>query len=154
MTGRPAVARALSTIAMLLLGPMSALAQQLPPDWLIVPGERVGPITAKTSETALEALYGVENVERVEVYVGEGSTVPGTAVYPHELTQRTEIIWQDDTRTVPKEVVLTGDASAWRTREGISLGTTLQEIERLNGLPFRLAGFGTHARRTNRHLTK
>jgi hypothetical protein len=66
---------------------MSALAQQLPPDWLIVPGERVGPITAKTSETALEALFGVENVERVEVYVGEGSTVPGTAVYPHELTQ-------------------------------------------------------------------
>jgi hypothetical protein len=44
-------------------------------------------------------------------------------------------------RTVPKEVRLTGDSSEWKTAEGICLGSTLKEIERLNAYPFKLAGF-------------
>jgi len=116
-------------------------AQQTDPDWLIVPGERVGFVTAETTDASLKALFGASNVESVDVYLGEGFTSPGTAVYPSDTTRRIEVVWSDETRTVPKEVRLTGDSSVWRTAEGISLGSTLREIERLNGYPFRLVGF-------------
>lgn len=59
----------------------TAQAQQLPSDWLIVPGERVGPITATTSEAMLETIFGAGNVESVDVYLGEGFTEPGAAVF-------------------------------------------------------------------------
>jgi hypothetical protein len=55
--------------------------------------------------------------------------------------QRIEVVWRDDSHAGVKEVRLTGNATKWRTREGISLGSTLKEIERLNGSPFRLVGF-------------
>lgn len=117
-------------------------AQQGRSDWLIVPGERVGPITAKTSEAMLETLFGPDNVERVDVSLGEGFTEPGAAVYPTDATRRIEVVWQDNTRTAPREIRLTGGSSQWRTAKGISLGSTLKELERLNGFPFRVAGFG------------
>jgi hypothetical protein len=116
-------------------------AQRVLSDWLIVPGERVGPITESTSEAMLASLFGSDNIEPVDVHLGEGFTEPGTAVYPDVASRRLEVVWLDDDRTVPKEVRLTGDSSNWRTTEGISLGSTLKEIERLNGFPFRLVGF-------------
>lgn len=128
-------------IAWILMHFTSAQSQQPPSDWLVVPGERVGPITATTSEAMLETLFGPENIERVDVHLGEGFTEPGTAVYPADATQRIEVVWRDDTRAAVKEVRLTGESSKWKTPEGISLGSTLKEIERLNGFPFRLAGF-------------
>lgn len=116
-------------------------AQQPPSDWLIVPGERVGAINANTSEKMLETQFGSDNIEPVDVYLGEGFTEPGTAVFPNEESKRIEVVWRDDSRTVPKEVRLTGRTSEWRTKGGLSLGSTLKEIEMLNGYPFRLAGF-------------
>ena len=128
----------LSTVLLMLSG---ASAQQAPSDWLIVPGDRVGPITKSTSEAMLESVFGSENVELIDVHVGEGFSEPGTAVYPGDTTRRLEVVWSDVSRTSAKEVRLTGETSRWATAEGISLGSTLKEIERLNGFPFRLVGF-------------
>lgn len=141
MTDRLAVIGACFVLAIAPVSPTELQAQKPNPDWTIVPGQRVGEITAATSEAMLGALFGPENIERVDVQIGEGFTEPGTAVYPGEATRRIEILWLDDTRTTPREIRLTGAASLWKTEEGISLGSTLKEIENLNGWPFRLAGF-------------
>ena len=39
-------------------------------------------------------------------------------------------------------MIIRGTQSKWQVGQGISLGTSLQELERLNGRPFVLAGFG------------
>jgi hypothetical protein len=137
-----------ATICLVTVGCAGALlcfattyAQEPPSDWLIVPGERVGPITATTSEAMLETLFGARHVEQVDVYLGEGFTEPGAVVYPGTPMRKIEIVWRDTARAGVKEVRLTGDSSIWETAEGISLGSTLKEIERLNGYPFRLLGF-------------
>jgi hypothetical protein len=116
-------------------------AQPFSLDWLIVPGERVGPITATTSAEMLQTIFGPGDVESVDVYVGEGVTEPGAAVFPGDPTRRLEVLWTDAARTAVKEVRLRGNSTKWRTQEGISLGSTLKDIERLNGWPFRLVGF-------------
>lgn len=98
--------------------------------------------TAATSEATLEFLFGRENVERSEIGIGEGVTVPGTIVYPGIPEQRLEVVWQSDRRSSPRELRLRGESSLWATEGGLSLGSTLKEIENLNGWPFRLTGFG------------
>jgi hypothetical protein len=120
----------------------SSLAQDSVVDWRILPGERVGPIDASTSESDLRRVFGDTSIAPVEVYLGEGFSEPGTAVYPDDPERRVEVVWRNGERDSPKEVRLTGATSIWKTDEGISLGTTLMQLESLNGYPFRLAGFG------------
>jgi len=126
---------------MMLLLLCAASAQPIANDWLIVPGERVGPISASTSDAAVQDIFGVENVEAIDVQLGEGFSEPGTAVFPNDALKRIEIVWSDGNRSAPKEIRITGESSSWKTAEGVSLGSTLKEIEQLNGSPFRLLGF-------------
>ena len=125
-----------------LLQATFAQADEVANDWLIMPGVRIGSITAVTSEAMLGAAFGEANIERADIYLGEGLYETGTAVYSNDPERRLDILWRDEARSKIKEIRLTGDASVWKTIGGISLGTTLKEIERLNGYPFRLAGFG------------
>jgi hypothetical protein len=74
--------------------------------------------------------------------LGEGEYEPGTVIYPNDPTRIIEIVWKDARRKrFPKRIQLTGERSVWRTRHGISLGTRLKELERINGKPFVLTGF-------------
>lgn len=114
------------------------------PDYLIVPGERIGRITADNcSREAVLAAYGDEaRVE--EIYLGEGIAEEGVVVYPDNPRNRLEIYWDaafDATR--PAFLRIRGDGGTdWKTEGGLSIGTPIKEVERLNGRPFELYGFG------------
>lgn len=109
----------------------------------IIPGEKVGAITARTSEADLKKIYGSRNVQSGDVGLGEGETVPGTIIYPNDQRKRLEIAWKNTKlRKNPDFVQFSGDASLWKTSQGISLGTSLKTLERVNGKSFVLLGFG------------
>ena len=55
-------------------------------DWLLVPGERVGPVQANTSEADLQRLFGRANVVPTTFSIGEGEQRPGTIVFPNDST--------------------------------------------------------------------
>lgn len=124
------------------------LAAHLPaqdaPDvrWQITPGVRVGPITATTSEQELQRIFGREQVVAADIEIGEGFTEPGSILYPSDPTKRLQIIWADAERTRPREIRINDPHSRWHTRNGLTIGSDLKSIERLNGKPFRLLGFG------------
>jgi hypothetical protein len=109
-------------------------------DWLIVPGTRVGAITKKSTLQDLRQIYGQENIKVTKIEVGEGFEKPGVIVFPNSSEKRLEIIW--DKRQKPEVVVLRGEKSMWHTEEGITLGTSLKELEKLNRGKFTLMGFG------------
>lgn len=112
-------------------------------EWTIVPDRSVGPLTRESSETQLKQRYGPEMVSSSRIQIGEGETMAGTVLFPGDSLRTAEIIWADSvSRRSPARFILRGSRSMWQTAEGISLGTTLQELERLNGRPFMLAGFG------------
>ena len=78
-----------------------------------------------------------------DVDVGEGQTEPGTVLFADDPERKLEITWKDPVnKRNPKSIQIGGKKSVWKTAEGISLGSSLQEIERINGGPFTLAGFG------------
>ena len=121
-------------------GTASAAAPEA--EWQIVPG-RAGPVSRETGEAELRQHYGADAVEATRIEIGEGETAAGAVVFPKDSLRRTEIIWQDSvSRRRPARIMIRGSRTQWQLPEGITLGTSLQELERLNGRPFVLAGFG------------
>ena len=112
-------------------------------DWVIVPGERVGPIDAGTSEAKLVELFGAANVTRMSFELEPGETVPATTLFANDSTRRAIVLWRDpETRASPETVLIRGERTLWRTDKGITLGTPLATLRRLNGKPLTLTGFG------------
>ena len=130
---------------------MPAAAPEVPPapemaatteEWLIVPGERVGSITATSSEADLIAAYGAENVQDTEFYLGEGETEIGTGLFLGDESKTVRILWEDpENKSRPVSVELSGYKSIWKTADGISLGTPLTKVQAINGKPFKIYGF-------------
>jgi hypothetical protein len=91
-------------------------------------------------------MYGAANVVDQDADVGEGEIEPETVLFPKDPARRIEILWKNpDRRAEPYSASIRGKASHWHAVHGISLGTTLTQLECVNGRPFRfdLVGDGT-----------
>ena len=111
-------------------------------DFTIVPGERVGHIIATSTEADIKALYGEEQVEYRSVYIGEGESQPGIAVFPNSPNEL-EIVWDIAGATGnPEFIRISQDSADWHTVQGVAVGTSLEELQQINGRPFQLYGFG------------
>ena len=111
--------------------------------WEIVPGQRLGLLDLSESEMDLQTGYGAPYIRHTSVSIGEGEYVPGTALFPDDPEKRVEIVWQDTTvRRYPARAILSGAKSQWKLAHGVTLGATLADLERINGRPFAMAGFG------------
>ncbi|MBV9891745.1 MAG: hypothetical protein JO090_12765 [Rhizobacter sp.] len=134
--------RRIAALVLLLCG--AAVLAQAKSDWIIVPGQRVGPVDANASEAKLVALFGARNVTRESFEVEPGVAFAATVLFASEPTRRAVVLWRDDeARTSPESVVIRGERSEWRTDRGITLGTPLSVLRRINGKPLTLIGFGS-----------
>ena len=133
--------RRTATIA-LLLCPAVAFAQNAA-DWVIVPGKRAGPIDAAASEAKLVELFGAGNAARDSFEVEPGVAMPATILFASDPTRHAVVLWRDETRAGPESVLIRGERSVWRTDRGITLGTPLATLRRINGKPLTLIGFGS-----------
>lgn len=112
-------------------------------EWQIIPRRSAGFITGESTEQELAQHYGPGVVQSQRIEIGEGETVPGTVLFYSDSLRRLEIMWQDTVkRARPSRLILRGDSTRWSLGGNVSLGTSLQQLERLNGRPFKLAGFG------------
>ena len=104
------------------------------------------------SETELLKIFGEENIVKDSTYNINGKKVYINIVYPKTKDQ-VEIYWtkKDGKNTIStiKQTALFDDSNnnylletRWKTSFGLKLGTTLKEIEELNGCPFIFYGFG------------
>ncbi|MFN7115351.1 MAG: hypothetical protein ACK4TA_01045 [Saprospiraceae bacterium] len=110
-------------------------------DFMIVPGERVGLITSATTEAVLQELYGTQDIDIQSISIAEGDTQEGVVLYPGTRNEL-EIIWESAaSEGTPAFVRIGKDSTEWHTPEGITIGTTLEKLEDLNGKPFTFYGF-------------
>ncbi len=129
-----------------------------PPSGGILPGRQIGPVTAETSEAKLIRRLGAQHVKTTQIYLGEGMSEPGTILFPNAPAKTLEIRWKNPKVRRKPDVVflrnivsnwsngsgsfyvnLNRPAADWKTPEGITLGTRLSELERLNGKPFEVS---------------
>lgn len=122
-----------------------------PTDFLIIPGKQAGPITATATEASLIQAIGTINVTHESIDLGEGDSEPGTTLFKGTANE-VHILWKDKKRFSNPDAVLirpAGDATkngdvvpSWQVDNGLKIGATIKEVERINGRPFTLYGFG------------
>ena len=117
---------------------ISGLAQGTHDPWLILANGAKGAINIHTTREELVRLYGASNVADQDADVGEGEIEPETVLFPKDPERRIEILWKNpDKRAVPASASIRWKTSRWHAVHRISLGTTLTQLQRLNGRPFR-----------------
>lgn len=107
----------------------------------IIPGEKVGLITALSTESSLKEDYGHDNLAMRSLSVGEGVREEGIVLFPGTRNE-VEIFWDIEAANGhPAFVRITQDSTQWHTVAGVTVGTPIWELERRNGRPFTLNGF-------------
>jgi len=124
--------------------------------WLVVPGKSVGLVTAKTTPAKLRLIFPEGRVKDDMVSSG-GDAEPeqATVINGDDPETALTIFWDKAAETGPhpaekahpRGVNLcygsgpTPKTCKWHLANKISIGTSLQELEELNGKAFQLAGF-------------
>ena len=131
--------------AAMLLGLMPAWASVAcaqKNDWLIVPGQRVGPITAAMTHADLDSLFGKENVRDQDINIGDLQAA-ATVVYGNDPSAALAVTW-DSERASTIHICFSTPAGPckWRTATGVRMGLLWRELEKVNGKSFEWTGTG------------
>jgi hypothetical protein len=106
---------------------------------LIVPGKRVGEVTAKTTRADLVEMFGESKLKDNVLLEDEGTiSIPVTKIDLGREKYFT-VVWEEETRQ--KLLYVRDFGSAWKTPEGIGVGTSFQELQQKLG-GFKLTGLG------------
>lgn len=139
------ISQAVLVIGSLLIGLMLSGCDQdrsnssIPADWTFDPAGLIGGITPSSKQEDIVKIFGAENVETIDLPIGEGMTVPGTRVYGKTANELL-IEWKENEPT-PARITISRPGTQWKTSDGITLGTSLEELEKINGHSFKLTGF-------------
>lgn len=103
-----------------------------------------GPFAPNTTAVNIAADFGQANVVTGNVISPDGSQAPGIVLLPNDPALSLEIAFKDPIAMAqPKRVAFT-ESSAWSVN-GIAIGSSVADVERANGRPFRIQGFGGNA---------
>lgn len=116
------------------------------PDLSIVIGEKVGLITpSNCTREAILAAYGKDAIVDT-IYIIDGMYGEGVVLFPDNPKRRVEIYWNEEIDPKrPAYIQIDGDStgvSDWKTAEGLTIGTPMAEVQKMNGKPFDVSGFG------------
>jgi hypothetical protein len=126
--------------AFTLLAAAFGFAQSASDPWLILASGEKESINARTARNDLVRVFGATNVVDQDVDIGDGEMQSATFLFPTDPERRIEILWKDpETKTAPQSADVLGKKSQWHAAHGITLGSSINELERLNGRPFRFA---------------
>ncbi|MFC5325018.1 hypothetical protein [Bradyrhizobium oligotrophicum] len=127
-------------IAAALVMASPALAQSTPP--VEGPITCSLPVAATDSLKSLKQRYGNDAVVQ-DLPGAEGETSKGLVLFPKAMDRRIEIAFIEDKMNAVSGLTLrdTAKTSRWSVA-GISIGASLAEVQKANGKPFVVSGFG------------
>jgi hypothetical protein len=100
---------------------------------------RVGAIVkGATRPGDLARIYGAGNVRYDKVHLAQGEYRQGAFIYK-DTADALEVGFSEDGKKIEFVRIL---GNVWKSKEGIRIGTTLAELERINGGAFKFLGFG------------
>lgn len=121
---------------------ISSVYSQPQNDFVLTPCYGSNILNNKTSESDLIKIVGKKNVERVERWYEDGTERVVGSVFFKDTPQSFFIKWKDTVNFKnPDWLEIHGDNSVWTIDNGIKIGTTLQELVKLNGKQFTFSGF-------------
>jgi hypothetical protein len=100
-----------------------------------------GVFAKDSSHLKLAQMVEAQNITYGEVDGPEGSKIMASVLYPKDPKRRLEVLWLNDASRSDLSVISINGQSTWIAPKGLKLGVPLAALEKLNGKPFKLAGF-------------
>jgi hypothetical protein len=101
-----------------------------------------GAFAKDSSHLKLATAYKPENVVFTEVDASEGKKLMASVLFPKDPKRRLEVWWDNEAARSGTYLIVINGQSTWSAPKGLKLGLALAALERLNGKPFKLNGFG------------
>ena len=130
-------AKALVAPLILIAAPMAAALAEEP-----LHLECAGPFGRDATLASLAGVFGAGSVTDQTIDGPEGTTLDATLVFPTDPARRLVVLWHDEAARARPAAIIIQDESTWIGPGGVSLGSTLAEVETINGAPFTILGFG------------
>ncbi|MEA1972117.1 MAG: hypothetical protein U9N34_02330 [Candidatus Cloacimonadota bacterium] len=104
-------------------------------DHIIKGKNKIGPISSKTSEEKLKEIFGKNNVFDSNIQLTNESKESSKVVIGKE--DQLDVIWKTSNHKIPWKVIFHKNKN-WFTEEGIRVGVSIAELEKINGASFSL----------------
>lgn len=111
-------------------------------EYVFHPNEHFGPFDGGILAETVRELHGEQTLVAHQLDGPEGTTLEGYLLYPGTNAEVRVIPRPDSDAPFNYTFEIVHPASPWKSTAGVSVGTTLRELEALNGKPFYLLGFG------------
>jgi hypothetical protein len=130
--------RNIAAITLVLLA-SPAIAQTAPPQE--GPITCASPVAPDDTERSLKQRFGKEAVVQ-DLPGAEGEKYKGVVLFPKAMDRRIEVAFTDDKAKRASGLTLrdTARTSRWNV-SGITIGSSLAEVQKANGKPFMVSGF-------------
>ena len=86
--------------------------------------------------------YDSRNITYGQVDGPEGSKINASILFPNDPRRRLEVLWANEAARSETSIIAINGRSQWVAPKGLKLGLPLAALEKLNGKPFKLSGFG------------
>jgi hypothetical protein len=130
------ISAALAPALALLAGPLYALQ---PLATLAVACS--GTFAKDSSHLELVTAFKSTNITFTDTEAADGTKVPASILFPNDSKRRLEVWWSDRTHRSDIYLIVIGGQSTWAAPDGLRLGQTLEQVEKINQKPFKLKGF-------------
>jgi hypothetical protein len=101
-----------------------------------------GVFAKDSTHMKLAIKYDSRNVTFGQVDGPDGSRIPGTILFPNDPRRRLEVLWANEAGRSETSVIAINGKSQWSAPKGMKLGMPLAALEKANGRPFKVSGFG------------
>ena len=100
-----------------------------------------GTFAKDSSAVELATALNSKNVTFADVEAADGTKVPASILFPNDPKRRLEVWWSDRNHRSDIHLIVIGGQSTWTAPDGLRLGQTLEQVEKINHKPFKLKGF-------------
>ncbi|MDC1106654.1 hypothetical protein OAT16_08095 [Prolixibacteraceae bacterium] len=107
-------------------------------DQFLITNSQIGQVSLSSSHDQLIASFGKENLKDSR---NEGTGMISTEVLFKDPNNNIHIIWKTPKKLKPIILRIDNANSKWTTKDGIHIGTTLEELEEINRGQFKIMGF-------------
>jgi hypothetical protein len=100
-----------------------------------------GTFAKDSSHLKLAMTFDSKNITFTDVDSSNGTKVPASVLFPDDPKRRLEVWWSNPTARSGTYLIVINGKSTWTAPDGLRLGLTLQQLEKLNKKAFKLKGF-------------
>ncbi|PPQ18550.1 hypothetical protein CV770_15015 [Bradyrhizobium sp. AC87j1] len=126
-----------ATVTVLFLLASSAFAQSVPQEGPIT---CASPVAPDDTERSLKQRYGKDAVVQ-ELPGAEGERYKGVVLFPKASDRRIEVAFTDDKAGRASGLTLRDAKTSRWTVAGVTIGSSLADVQKANGKPFLVSGF-------------